>query len=173
MFLLDEFGLPPDDPARCDAMLQRDFLAGLTQPPAFLHTLNAQAADLEEECRRFEDLVDGGGLDLTLLGLGGNGHVGLNEPGTHAAAPTRVVRLATATRVAAGRYGSDEEPEWGMTLGLGPILDSREIWLLVTGSNKAEILDRVLHGPIGPDVPASYLRDHTNVVVLADESATG
>ena len=173
VFLLDEFGLPPGDPARCDAMLQRDFLAGLTRPPAFLHKLNAQAADLEEECRRFEDLVDDGGLDLTLLGLGGNGHVGLNEPGTEATAPTRVARLAPATRVAAGRYGSELQPEWGMTLGLRPILDSREIWLLVTGSNKAGILQRMLNEPIGPDVPASFLRSHPNAVVFADESAAG
>ena len=171
VFLLDEFGLPPGDPARCDAMLQRDFLAGLDRPPAVLHTLNARAGDLEEESRRFEELVDDGGLDLTLLGLGGNGHVGLNEPGTTADAPTRVVRLASATRVAAGRYGSTHEPEWGMTLGLRPILDSRAIWLLVTGANKAEILERMLNEPIGPDLPASFLRTHANVVVFADESA--
>jgi glucosamine-6-phosphate deaminase len=173
VFLLDEFGLPPGDPARCDAMLQRDLLAGMARPPAVLHTLNAQATDPEEECRRFENLVDDGGLDLTLLGLGANGHVGLNEPGTSADAPTRVVRLAPATKVAAGRYGSEREPEWGITLGLRPILDSREIWLLVTGSNKAEILERMLHGPIGPELPASFLRTHPNTVVLADESAAG
>jgi glucosamine-6-phosphate deaminase len=152
-------------------MLQRDFLAGLAQPPALLHTLDVEAPDLEEECGRYEGLVDGGGLDLTLLGLGGNGHVGLNEPGTTAQAGTRVVRLASATRAAAGRYGSDQEPEWGMTLGLRPILDSREIWLLVTGSSKARILERTLNGPIGPEVPASFLRTHTNAVVFADESA--
>jgi glucosamine-6-phosphate deaminase len=173
LFLRDEFGLPPEDPARCDAMLQRDFLAGLAQPPALLHSLDVGAADLEEECRRYEGLVDEGGLDLTLLGLGGNGHVGLNEPGTTAQAGTRVVRLASTTRVAAGRYGSDREPEWGVTLGLRPILDSREIWLLVTGSNKAEILERTLNGPIGPELPASFLRTHANTVVFADESATG
>jgi glucosamine-6-phosphate deaminase len=171
VFLLDEFGLPPGDPARCDAMLQRDFLAELARPPARLHALDVQAADLEEECRRFEDLVDEDGLDLTLLGLGGNGHVGLNEPGTTADTRTRVVRLASATRDAAGRYGSDQEPEWGMTLGLRPILESREIWLLVTGSSKAEILERMLNGPIGPELPASFLRTHPNVVVFADESA--
>ncbi len=173
LFLLDEFGLPKGDPARCDAMLHRDLLAGLAQPPAFLHTLDVQAADLDEECRRFEDLTDDGGLDLTLLGLGGNGHVGLNEPGTTAQAPTGVVRLASATKSAADRYGADHEPEWGITLGLRPILDSREIWLLVTGSNKAEILRRMLNGPIGPDLPASYLRSHANTVVFADQSAAG
>jgi glucosamine-6-phosphate deaminase len=173
VFLLDEFYLPPGDPARCDAMLQRDFLTGLAKPPAHLHTLDVEAPDADAECRRFEDLVDEGGLDLTLLGLGGNGHVGLNEPGTTADSPTRVVRLATSTTVAAGRYGSDSQPEWGMTLGLRPILDSRDLWLLVTGSSKAGILERVLNGPIGPEVPASYMRNHPNVVVWADRSAAG
>jgi glucosamine-6-phosphate deaminase len=117
--------------------------------------------------------VDSGGLDLTLLGLGGNGHIGLNEPGTTADSPTRVVRLAVSTKEAAGRYGSGQEPEWGMTLGMRSILDSQEIWLLVTGSHKTEILDQVLNGPIGPEVPASFLRTHPNIVVLADRSAAG
>ena len=156
VFLLDEFGLPPGNPARCDAMIAARLPGQAASSRRRSSALDPRRPDLEEECRRFESLVDDGGLDLTLLGLGGNGHLGLNEPGTPADAPTRVVRLASTTKVAAGRYGSDVEPEWGMTLGMRPILDSREIWLLVTGSHKAEILDRILHGPIGPDVPASY-----------------
>ena len=171
VFLLDEFGLPLGDPARCDAMFERDFATRAEGPPEQVHRLDPQAADLQAECRRFEDLVDDGGLDLTLLGLGGNGHIGLNEPGTTADSPTRVVQLAISTKEAAGRYGPGQEPEWGMTLGMRPILDSREVWLLVTGSGKAEILDRVLTGPIGSEVPASFLRTHPNVVVLADRSA--
>jgi glucosamine-6-phosphate deaminase len=173
VFLLDEFGLPPDDPARCETMFDRDFLTELEQPPVHIHRLDPQATDLQDECRRFEDLVDSGGLDLTLLGLGGNGHVGLNEPGTTPDSPTRVVQLAASTKQAAGRYGSGREPEWGMTLGMRPILDSRQIWLLVTGSHKSKILDRVLNGPIEPEVPASFLRTHPNIVVLADRSAAG
>jgi glucosamine-6-phosphate deaminase len=173
VFLLDEFGLPPADPARCDAMFERDFLANLDRPPEQVHRLNVQAADLEVECRRFEALVDDGGLDLTLLGLGDNGHIGLNEPGTNADSPTRVVRLASSTREAARRYGSQAEPEWGLTLGMRPILDSREIWLLVTGPGKAGILNVMLNGPIGSEVPASLLRNHPNVIVFADRSAAG
>ena len=174
IFLLDEFVLPAGDPARCDGVLRRDFLAKLETPPAIVHALDAQASDLDDECRRFEGLIDDAGLDLTILGLGGNGHLGLNEPGSAAESPTRVVRLAPATRVAAkDRYGSTTEPELGMTIGLRPILDSREVWLLVTGPNKTEILDRMLTGPIGPDLPASFLREHPSAVVLADRSAAG
>lgn len=172
VFMLDEFGLAEGDPARCDGMIERDFLTHLSEQPANLHLLNIEAPDRDGECRRFENLIDDGGFDLTLLGLGGNGHLGLNEPGSNAQTETRVVQIASATKAAAtNRYGSETEPEWGMTVGLRPILDSQEIWLLVTGSSKAAILERMLNGPIGPDLPASFLRDHPNTVVLADTSA--
>lgn len=171
IFLLDEFDLPPGNQARCDEMISRDFLDLLPQPPAVVHRLDFATASLADECRRIEDLVDDGGLDLTLLGLGANGHLGLNEPGSLRDTPTRVVQVAASTATGAHRYGTVERPTRGMTLGLRPILDSREIWLLVTGSSKASILERLLNGPIGPEVPASYLRDHPNVTVLADRSA--
>lgn len=171
VFILDEFALPPDNWARCDVMLQRNFLDLLTHQPKALYSLDPAAPDPDAECRRFGSLVADGGLDLTLLALGGNGHLGLNEPGTAADAPTRVTRLASSTTKAARRYGSDAEPKWGMTLGMQAILDSDEVWLLVTGSRKAEILDRTLSGPIGPDVPATYLREHPNAVVFADRAA--
>ena len=173
VFILDEFDLPPDNPARCDAMIQHDLLDLLTHQPKAVHGLDPAAQDPDAECRRFASLVADGGLDLALLGLGGNGHLGLNEPGTPADAPTRVTRLASSTTEAASRYGADVEPNWGMTLGMEAILDSDEVWLLVTGSHKADILDRTLNGPIGPDVPATYLREHPKATVLADRSAAG
>jgi glucosamine-6-phosphate deaminase len=173
VFMLDEFDLPFGHLARCDSMLRRDFLDRLTELPAAVHVLNPAAPDPDEECYRFESTVRAGGLDLTMLGLGGNGHLGLNEPGTAADSPTRVVRLAPSTVEAAARYGSNADPEIGMTLGMRPILASDEIWLLVTGPHKARILDRTLNGPIGPDVPATYLRNHPSAVVFADRSAAG
>ena len=171
VFIPDEFDLPPGDPARCDEMIQHDLLNLLTHQPKAVHGLDPAAQDPDAECRRFASLVADGGLDLTLLGLGGNGHLGLNEPGTPADAPTRVTRLASSTTEAASRYGADAQPNWGMTLGMEEIIDSDEVWLLVTGSHKADILDRTLNGPIGPDVPATYLREHPNAVVFADRAA--
>lgn len=173
VFMLDEFDLPRGHPARCDEMFRRDFLDRLSESPGAVHALDPAAPDPGAECRRFAALVDKAGLDLTLLGLGGNGHLGLNEPGSSADAPTRVVRLAPSTIAAAGRYGPDAKPERGMTLGMRAILDSKEIWLLVTGSHKTGILNRVLSDPIGLNLPASYLREHSNVTVFADRSATG
>ncbi|MEA3502926.1 MAG: glucosamine-6-phosphate deaminase [Actinomycetota bacterium] len=171
VFLLDEFDLPPGDPARCDEMIHRDFLDLLPRPPARVQRLDFATASLAEECRRIEDLIDDGGLDLTILGLGTNGHLGLNEPGSLPDSPTRVIEVAPSTAAGAHRYGTVELPTRGMTIGLRPILDSKEIWLLVTGSGKAGILERVMNGPIAPDVPASFLRDHPNVVVFADRAA--
>jgi glucosamine-6-phosphate deaminase len=129
------------------------------------------AADPDGECHRFDSLVGDGGLDLTLLGLGGNGHLGLNEPGTAVDSPTRVAELAPSTADAVRGYDPDADPVDGMTLGLKRILASDEIWLLVTGSHKAPILERTINGPISSDLPASFLRDHPNAVVYADRSA--
>ena len=174
VFLLDEFCLPSGDPARCDGVFESDFLSHLDSQPMAVHSFDAQASNLEAECDRIEGLVDSGGLDLTVLGLGGNGHLGLNEPGSEADSLTRVVSLARPTKEAATeKYGSLVEPEHGMTIGMRQILASREIWLLVTGSHKTEILRRVLADPIGPDLPASFLRGHPNVTVFANESAAG
>jgi glucosamine-6-phosphate deaminase len=171
VFLLDEFVLPPGHPARCDAMLQRDLLDLLDVGPAALHRLDPGAANHDAETARYDALVGDRGLDLTLLGLGMNGHLGLNEPDSSSDSPTRFVRLAAETARGAARYGGDVAPESGVTLGLATILASREIWLLVTGEHKADILQRVLTEPVGAYLPATYLREHSKAIVLADEAA--
>lgn len=171
VLLLDEFVLPDGHPARCDVMLARALLDLLPEPPRTLHRLNVAAENLHAECQRYEALIAERPLDLTLLGLGANGHLGLNEPGTAVDSPTRVVSLHPDTIRHAADYGAGIAPDRGVTMGMKAILGSKEIWLLVTGGHKAEILNRALSGPIGAEVPASYLQDHPNVVVLADEAA--
>jgi glucosamine-6-phosphate deaminase len=171
VFLLDEFGLTPGGPARCDAMLDADLLARLAAPPARLVTWDTTTPDLTAECGRMEEEIAEGGLDLTLLGVGMNGHIGMNEPGSPVDSRSRVVDLHPATVEGAARYGADEAPAWGVTLGIGTLLESRSIWLLVTGSAKAEILAKALKGPETPQVPASFLRRHGDITVWADEEA--
>jgi glucosamine-6-phosphate deaminase len=101
-----------------------------------------------------------------------NGHVGLNEPGSGPDSPTRVVGTAAATQEAAlRRYGAGRAPVTGITLGMDRLLAAGEIWLLVTGSRKADILARALNGPEGDDCPASFLRRHPRLWVIADEGA--
>lgn len=169
IMLLDEYlGLPPGDPARGGDRLVRE-LVDHVHPARFV-AIDADAAD-PEPASRAHDAEAARGLDLALLGLGLNGHVGLNEPGSDADAETRVVELTPTSREVAAGYGATGAPQRGVTLGLRRLLESREIWLLVTGERKAEILGRTLLGPEGSDVPATFLRRHPNLRVIADEPA--
>jgi len=169
VFLLDEFGgLPPGDPGLCASMIRRHLLDRLGEEP----TVHVPATDPPNP-EGYEALVDDGGLDLAILGLGANGHVGMNEPGSTPDTPTRVVELAPTTSEHAEEYGATETPTWGVTLGLRPLLEAGEVWLLVTGAHKREILNAALHGPIAPEVPASFLRRHPSFKVFADASAAG
>ena len=168
IYVLDEFvGLPPGHPERCDVMIQRDLVDLLDEPPIF-DALDPEAADLDAEVARYAKEVASGIVDLTMLGLGLNGHVALNEPGSTAGDGARVVALHPDT---VASMDADPPPREGITLGLADILASEEVWLLVTGPAKAEILARVIEDPIGPEVPATYLRDHPNALVFADEEA--
>jgi glucosamine-6-phosphate deaminase len=172
VILLDEFGgVPADDPGRCDRMLRRVLLDHVDLPPAAFRRLAIEDG-VEEACRAHEQAV-GEGCDLTLLGIGANGHVGMNEPGSAPDSLTRRVTLTPETIRASARYFGRERdlPTWGVTMGLGTILRSHEIWVLATGPGKASILQAVLHGPVTPERPASLLRTHPRVLVLADDDA--
>jgi len=169
--LLDEWvGLRPGDPARGDVQIRTQLLELLPGPPAAVHLVDVDGPDLDAAVARHDAVATE--LDLVLLGLGTNGHVGFNEPGTLPDSPTRIVRLAASSRTTAtARYGAASEPAAGVTIGLARILSAREVWLLVTGEHKAAMLRRALREPEGPDCPASYLRRHGRLRVLADESA--
>lgn len=169
---LDEYlGLPAGHQARCDARLRRELLGRLPAPPAAYHPVEVDDPDADAAAAR-HDAVAARGIDLALVGLGANGHVGLNEPGSRADARTRVVRLAAASRTAAAeRYGADPPPTAGVTLGIARLLDASEIWLLVAGERKAAILARALDAPEGPDCPAAWLRRHPALRVVADDAA--
>ena len=170
--LLDEYlGLPAGHPARCDATLRRALLDRFDAAPAFVR-FEVDELDPAAACQAFSAALDRiGGLDLVLLGLGTNGHLGMNEPGSPVDAPTRPVELAPETASAARGYGADPPPTRGVTFGMGPIMAAPEVWLLATGERKAAVLQRALNGPIDPDCPASYLRLHPNAAILADDDA--
>jgi glucosamine-6-phosphate deaminase len=167
---LDEWvGLEPGDPARCDSRLRRELIDRLDAPPAYRPirvdgvAADAAAAAHDAEAAR---------LDLVLLGLGQNGHVGFNEPGSTAGSGTRVVALAESSRLAAvERYGARRVPEAGITVGIDRLLDAGEIWLLVTGEHKRDVLRRALLEPETADCPATFLRRHPRLRVIADDPA--
>lgn len=170
--LLDEYlGLPAGHDARCDAVLRREVVDRVDPPPRFV-PFDVDRADPEAACAAIDAAIAAvGGLDLVILGLGANGHVGMNEPGSAPDAPTRMVELAASTREAAVGYGADPAPTHGLTLGMAAIAAAREIWLLATGTAKAGILARTVDGLITTDVPATLLRPHGGLRIIADDAA--
>jgi len=165
--LLDDYvGLAADDPAAGGPRLRREIVDHV-RPVAFIEI--DQSGDLEAAVRRHDEAARD--LHLAIVGLGANGHIGFNEPGSTADSPTRIVDLHPDSQEAAEGYGTDALPERGITIGLARLLESHELWLLVTGERKAEILRAALEGPETPDVPASYLRRHPNWRVMADDAA--
>ncbi len=169
--LLDEWvGLPPGDPARCDTRIRAGLIDRLPAPPAVVHVIDADDPLPEAAAARHDQ--EARNLDLVVLGLGPNGHVGFNEPGSVPDSPTRVLPLTAASRDSArARYGSRSVPSAGITIGMDRILAGGEVWLLVAGDRKAQALRRALEGPEGSDCPASYLRRHPRLTVFADEAA--
>ena len=131
-------------------------------------------ADAKKACEDYDALIKAsGGIDLQLLGLGHNGHIAFNEPSTSFSFSTHCVELSEGTIEANKRFfkAADEVPRQAYTMGIGSIMSAKKILLLVSGSSKADILARVLRGAISPDVPASILRLHPDVTVVADEEA--
>ncbi|MCI0539304.1 MAG: glucosamine-6-phosphate deaminase [Verrucomicrobiales bacterium] len=174
IFALDDYGgLAPDDPGRCRNMLQRYLLDHIDLPPERFHFIDTEAPDLDRVCREYDALIESrGGFDLTLLGIGLNGHLGLNEPGSATDSSTRRVQMHESTVKASASYLTHANlPTWGVGVGLKHLLASREIWLLANGTRKAEIIQRTLRGEIGLAVPATLLRTHPNSLVLVDAEA--
>ena len=170
--LLDEWvGLAPGDPARCDVRLQGELLDHLEARPAFV-PIGVDAADLDAAVARHDAAAVG--LDLAVVGLGMNGHIGFNEPGSSPSGATRVVALQPVTITAAtAQYGARSAPSGGVTVGFARLLAAQEVWLLVTGERKAAVLRQALEGPEDAACPASLLRRHPRLTVFADEAAAG
>lgn len=175
IFQLDDYlGTGPDDRRSLFGWMKRSFLDPLGVPDANVVRLPGNAADPEAACRAYDAAVQtAGGIDLAVLGLGPNGHLGFNEPPVDADAPTRIVTLTPASIESNARYwgGSDQVPQRALTAGMSILLAARQTLLVVSGAHKRAILRRAVEGPITPDVPASYLRHAANVTVLADKVA--
>ena len=135
---------------------------------------NGLAEDGEKECAAYDALIESlGGIDLQLLGIGGNGHIGFNEPADIMVKGTHLVTLTEETRQANARFFAsiDEVPTHAYTMGIGNIMSARRILLLASGENKAQALYDTSYGPVDPKVPASVLQLHPDVMIVADEAA--
>lgn len=175
VFVLDEYvGIPQDDPRSLYGWLQRVLFEPLGIAPAQITPLPGDAADPVAACRVYhEKLVAAGGLDLAILGLGPNGHIGYNDPPANATATTRVLDLSESSLATCARDwgGRDQILPQALTIGMDLLLAARQKLLIVSGAHKREILQQSLYGPLTPEVPASYLQQATHVTVIADEAA--
>ncbi|HYI11575.1 MAG TPA: glucosamine-6-phosphate deaminase [Thermoanaerobaculia bacterium] len=168
-FNLDEYaGVQRDHPGSYFAYMKQHLFNHVDIDPANAHIPDGMASDLAAECIRYEgEIRDAGGLDLTFLGLGRNGHIGFNEPGTPFDARTRVVELTQSTRHAnADLFPEGHVPTHAITMGIGTILESRAIVLLVAGRGKEEAVERLRSGVVDEAFPASALWKHGDVRVL-------
>jgi glucosamine-6-phosphate deaminase len=176
VFCLDEYvGVTGQDPNSLTRWLSEALLDRIGVRPEQLHTLPVTADDLDKAAAKYDRTVSArGGLDLAILGLGPNGHIGYNEPGSRADSRTRVIALTAESRNQASAYweGSLAIPGRAMTMGVGTLLESARIVLLVTGEAKADILRRTLQEPMNAEVPASWLRmAGSRLTIIADEAA--
>jgi glucosamine-6-phosphate deaminase len=169
-FNLDEYaGVPPEHPGSYATYMKQHLFAHVDLDSSQAHLPDGMAPDLDAECERYErEISDAGGLELTFLGLGRNGHIGFNEPGSPFEARTHVVHLTESTRKANAEFFPDGNvPTHAITMGIATILESRRIVLLVAGSGKETALERLRSGEITTDFPASALWKHGDVTVLS------
>lgn len=173
-FNLDEYlGLREDHPSSYHVYMKENFYDLVDDDPNRVRVPRGSAPDPEAECERYEGAIrEAGGIDLCVLGIGRNGHIGFNEPGAPFDSRTRVVRLAESTRrVNASDFEGSVAPEKAITVGMKTIFESRRILLLASGSNKARAVAAALRGEISETVPASLLRRHPDVSFLLDRDA--
>ena len=176
-FNLDEYlTLGPNHPQGYRYFMQKHFFDAIDIDPQNTHVPDGMAEDPQAACAAYERaLTAAGEADLAVLGLGHNGHIGFNEPGSAFTTPTRVVEIEERTRQANARFFDSirEVPTHALTLGIAPIMRSRSVLLLVRGADKAEALRAALEGPVTPEMPASCLQQHPEVLVVADRAAAG
>lgn len=130
--------------------------------------------NIQEECLLYDQSIEShGGIDLQILGIGSNGHIGFNEPGTAFNSKTHIVDLAPSTRQANARFFDKPEnvPFQAITMGIATIMKSKEILLLVSGDSKKEAMDYLLHGELNENFPASVLKTHAHATIIADKAA--
>lgn len=175
-FMLDEYvGLPPGHPCRYSTVIDEDFVSRVDLAPGAVRGPDGDSADLDAACAEYEKAIrDAGGVDLQILGIGTDGHIAFNEPGSSLASRTRVKTLTAQTREDNARFfGGDvgAVPYHCLTQGLGTIMDARRIVLVATGEVKAEAVAQLVEGPVSARWPATILQHHPRVTVLVDDAA--
>jgi glucosamine-6-phosphate deaminase len=175
-FILDEYvGLPADHPQRYRNVIDQVFVRRVDFGSDAVQGPDGSAADIPAACQAYEAAIrDAGGIDLQILGIGTDGHIAFNEPGSSLGSRTRIKTLTRQTRVDNARFFGDDAnavPTHCLTQGLATIMEARHIVLLATGAGKAEAVGHLVEGAISAMWPATILQLHPHVTVLLDESA--
>ena len=174
-FALDEYvGIPEQHPESYASVLRREVTEPLGLDPSRVFVPDGRAADLQAACEAYETAIrDAGGIDLQILGIGANGHIGFNEPTSSFGSRTRIKTLAPQTRADNARFfdSPDEVPMHCLTQGLGTILDAREVVLVAQGSRKAAAVAAAVEGPVSSMCPATILQFHPEATAIVDQEA--
>lgn len=175
-FNLDEYvGLDKDHEQSYSYYMHENFFNHVSIPEENIHLLNGKAEDAETEVTAYEAAIDQAGLDVQLLGIGRNGHIAFNEPGTSFDSVTHIVDLTPETIEDNSRFFDDlkEVPNKAFTMGLSSIMKAEKIVILISGENKKEALAELLSGEVSENNPASVLNNHKDVTIIADTAAIG
>lgn len=172
---LDEYkGLPRTNDQSYYYFMHQHLFDRVNIDPERTNVPNGMEPDAEKECGRYEELIRSlGGVDLQLLGLGHNGHIGFNEPGEAFEKETHCVDLTESTIEANKRFfaSADDVPKQAYTMGIKTIMQAKKILIVMNGENKADIVERAFFGPVTPEVPASILQLHNDVTLVGDKAA--
>ena len=172
---LDEYvGLAPDHPCSYRRFMQENLFEHVNVPAEHIHIPNGMAQNVEEECLGYDEAIAAeGGLDLQLLGLGANGHIGFNEPAEKFTTHSFCVKLTEQTLKDNRRFFEDDAvmPTHALTMGIASIMQAKRIVLVATGKNKAAAVKAMVEGPVDPNVPASILQMHRHATIILDAEA--
>ncbi len=172
---LDEYkGLAPDHPQSYRRFMQENLFDHISIKPENTIVPDGLAKDVDAMCAAYERKIEEwGGVDVQLLGIGHDGHIGFNEPETYFPGMTHEVQLTAMTRDANKRFfdSIDDVPTAAFSMGIGTVMAARKIVMVITGADKADILKKSFFGPVDPQVPASILQFHPDVTVICDEAA--
>lgn len=176
-FNMDEYvGLPESHPESYHSFMARNLFDHIDCPKENIHILNGNASDLAAECEHYEQMIaEAGGIDLFIGGVGVDGHVAFNEPGSSLTSRTRQKTLTTDTRIVNSRFFDgdvNKVPAYALTVGVGTVMDAREVMVLINGHAKAHALQAAVEGPVTQMFTISALQLHRHGIIVCDEAST-
>lgn len=174
-FNLDEYvGLKPEHPRSFASAMKNELFSHIDILPENINALDGSKEDMIQECQRYESLIDANPIDIQILGIGMDGHIAYNEPGSPLDGACHVVDLHQESIESSLDYGFDhieDVPTQGVTQGIGTIMKAKQLIMMAKGEKKADLVKRMIYGEVTPDFPSSIIQRHPNVIVCLDRSA--